>query len=164
MLDEPEDLTDEYLTMKGYPRDESGGWVLPPKYYTSPGFPKGRVIYNFDQARKLDIGVVSEGTFDVASIGPAGMATLGKSITEYQARLLKTYFNRVVIALDPDASKESKAIVNNLRMSIDVHELHLEGEDPGDMQTEDIWRKISAGLEHNRNLHQANNPPTTVMN
>jgi len=164
MLDEPETLTDEFLEMKGFPRNESGGWVLPPKYYTSPGFPKGRVICNFDLARQHEIGVVSEGTFDVAAIGTPGMATLGKGITEYQARLLKTYFNKIVVALDPDASKESRAIVANLRMSIDVYELELNDQDPGDMLTDDIWKTISAGLERQRLVKQTYNLPTSVYN
>jgi len=164
MLDEPESLTDEFLEMKRFPKNEDGEWILPPKYYTSPGFPKGRVIYNFDLARRHEVGVVSEGTFDVAAIGTPGMATLGKGITEYQARLLKTYFNKVVVALDPDASKESSAIVANLRMSIDVYEMELGEQDPGDMLTDDIWKNISSGLERRRLSQQAHNPPTSVYN
>src|SRR5262249_5601262 len=44
-----------------------------PKYYTMPGLPKGRVLYNHDLARKQPLVVVCEGPTDVWRVGKAGV-------------------------------------------------------------------------------------------
>lgn len=143
MMTEPEDLTDGYLELFGYPKDEDGDWIRPPKYFTSPGFPKGELLYNFDMARAREPVVVTEGVFDALAVGPSGVALLGKGITDVQTRILQTYCNTVVILLDPDAGHESKELVKVLKRSINAYEVTLDGyKDPGDAPTEEIWRQI----------------------
>lgn len=144
MMTNPEDLTDSYLQMLGYPKDDNGEWILPPKYFTSPGFPKGRVLYNFDNAKTREPVVVTEGVFDAIAVGASGVALLGKGITETQMRILQTYCNHVIVMLDPDAGAESKEMVKLLKRSIKVTEVTIKGfGDPGDTPTEEIWRQIS---------------------
>lgn len=84
-----------------------------PKYLNSSEselFQKGRMLFNFDLARgeirKTAQVVVFEGYNDVIAAYQAGVrngvATLGTSLTETQARLLKRYAEQVVICYDGD--------------------------------------------------------------
>ncbi|TFJ94092.1 DNA primase [Lentibacillus salicampi] len=84
-----------------------------PKYLNSPEsdlFQKGRILYNFDLAkkhiRKQSEAVLFEGYMDVISAYQAGVknavATLGTSLTESQARLLRRYVDTVIICYDAD--------------------------------------------------------------
>ncbi|QKY69480.1 DNA primase [Lentibacillus sp. CBA3610] len=84
-----------------------------PKYLNSPEselFQKGKILYNFDLAkkhiRKQSEAVLFEGYMDVISAYQAGVknavATLGTSLTESQARLLRRYVDTVIICYDAD--------------------------------------------------------------
>lgn len=84
-----------------------------PKYLNSPEsalFQKGNLLFNFDLARssirKTGQAVLFEGYMDVISAYQSGItngvATLGTSITENQARLLNRYVDTVVICYDGD--------------------------------------------------------------
>src|SRR5690606_4851327 len=79
-----------------------------PKYLNSPEselFQKGKLLYNFDLAkrhiRKENEAVLFEGYMDVIASYQAGIknvvATLGTALTESQASLLKRYVNQVII-------------------------------------------------------------------
>lgn len=52
-----------------------------PKYFTSPGFTKGRFLYNMEQAKEYDVVVVVEGITDAWKVGPWAVAMLGKSLS-----------------------------------------------------------------------------------
>ncbi|MFP7493608.1 DNA primase [Terribacillus saccharophilus] len=84
-----------------------------PKYLNSSEselFQKGRMLFNFDLARneirKSGQVVVFEGYNDVIAAYQAGVrngvATLGTSLTDTQAKLLKRYAEQVVICYDGD--------------------------------------------------------------
>ncbi|WP_249871073.1 DNA primase [Oceanobacillus saliphilus] len=84
-----------------------------PKYLNSPEselFQKGKLLYNFDLAkkniRKENEAILFEGYMDVISAYQAGVrnviATLGTSLTEPQAKLLNRYVETVVICYDGD--------------------------------------------------------------
>ncbi|MFB4166500.1 DNA primase [Virgibacillus sp. JSM 102003] len=84
-----------------------------PKYLNSSEselFQKGRILYNFDLAkkniRKQNEAVLFEGYMDVISAYQAGVknavATLGTSLTESQAKLLRRYVDTVIICYDAD--------------------------------------------------------------
>ncbi|MEN1970506.1 DNA primase [Lentibacillus sp. N15] len=84
-----------------------------PKYLNSPEsdlFQKGKLLFNFDQAKKhiRSTGevVLFEGYMDVISAFQAGIknviATLGTSLTENQAKLLRRYVDTVIICYDSD--------------------------------------------------------------
>ena len=86
-----------------------------PKYLNSPQtelFDKGRTLYGLDLAaraiREAGVAVVVEGYMDVIGPWQAGfqnvVATMGTSLTEHHAALLKRYARRVVLAMDPDAA------------------------------------------------------------
>lgn len=84
-----------------------------PKYINSAEselFQKSRLLYNFDLAkryiRKESEVILFEGQMDVISAYQAGIknvvATLGTSLTDNQAKLLKRYVDTVVICYDAD--------------------------------------------------------------
>ncbi|MFG6114303.1 DNA primase [Halobacillus sp. MO56] len=84
-----------------------------PKYLNSPEtelFHKGRLLYNFDLARsairKQGSIILFEGYVDVISAYQAGVhngvGTLGTSITEHQANLIRRYVEEAIICYDGD--------------------------------------------------------------
>jgi len=86
-----------------------------PKYLNSPQtelFDKGRTLFGLDLAapgiRDSGTVVVVEGYMDVIGPWQAGfknvVATMGTSLTENHATLLRRFARRVVLAMDPDAA------------------------------------------------------------
>lgn len=84
-----------------------------PKYLNSSEselFQKSRLLYNFDLAKRYIRGqneaVLFEGYMDVISAHQAGVkngvATLGTSLTESQAKLLNRYVETVILCYDAD--------------------------------------------------------------
>ncbi len=89
------------------------GDEVKPKYLNSPEyelFHKGRMLFNVHRARKAirqeRRALLLEGYMDVLAVAQAGIecavATLGTSLTEEQAQLLKAECDKVVIAYDGD--------------------------------------------------------------
>ena len=86
-----------------------------PKYLNSPQtelFDKGRTLFGLDLAgpaiKQAGTVVVVEGYMDVIGPWQAGfhnvVATMGTSLTEHHAAILKRYARRIVLAMDPDAA------------------------------------------------------------
>lgn len=86
-----------------------------PKYLNSPQtelFDKGRTLFGLhgaaDAIRDAGTVVVVEGYMDVLGPWQAGfknvVATMGTSLTENHAGLLRRFARRVVLAMDPDAA------------------------------------------------------------
>lgn len=86
-----------------------------PKYLNSPQselFDKGRTLFALDHAaaaiRASGTAVVVEGYMDVLGPWQAGfrnvVATMGTSLTETHAALIRRFARRVVLAMDPDAA------------------------------------------------------------
>ncbi len=86
-----------------------------PKYLNSPQtdlFDKGRTLFGLDHSaagiRQSGTVVVVEGYMDVIGPWQEGfanlVATMGTSLTESHARLLRRFARRVVLAMDPDAA------------------------------------------------------------
>lgn len=86
-----------------------------PKYLNSPQtdlFDKGRTLFGLEHnaagIRETGTVVVVEGYMDVIGPWQAGfrniVATMGTSLTEAHARLLRRFARRVVLAMDPDAA------------------------------------------------------------
>ena len=151
LLYDPDKLNDTQCSAYGLQRDEKGAWIRPPKYLTSPGFDKGRVLYNYANARQYPYVVVTEGVFDCFSVGPQAVSLFGKTPTETQLNLLKSYWDDVILLLDPDAGREMRGIFEHLSRSVRVTFVMLEGQkDAGDMPREELWRQIARKIENDR--------------
>ncbi|WP_071705428.1 DNA primase [Murdochiella vaginalis] len=118
-----------------------------PKYLNSPDseiFHKGEHLYHLHQVRKIPNSrevIVVEGYMDVAALAfhgvPNAVASLGTSLTEEQAKLVKRYADRVYLCYDGDA-----AGIRAARRAIDVFQqadvspklvVLPEGKDPDDV-------------------------------
>lgn len=145
LLYDPKELDDATCTALGFPKDEDGDWLRPPKYFTMPGLDKGKILYNYDWARRSNLVVVCEGVFDALAVGRCAVATFGKGVTEYQANILKSYWDLIIILLDPgdaeaDMIKLNKALDKGTAPTFYVM---LQGyKDAGETPREEIWRQI----------------------
>lgn len=69
---------------------------------------KSDVIFNLNNAKKIGSVVITEGVFDATTVGDAGVALFGKTISVKQLLLLiKADLEAVYIMLDPDAFKDA---------------------------------------------------------
>ena len=100
LLYNPDKLDDRSCEALGFMKDEDGDFVKPPKYFTMPGFDKGKMLWNFDWARRSNLVVVTEGVFDAVAVGRCAVACFGKGVTEEQAGVLRYYWDLVVLLLD----------------------------------------------------------------
>ncbi len=116
-----------------------------PKYLNSSEsdlFQKGKLFYNFDLAkrhiRREGEAVLFEGYMDVISAYQAGVknviATLGTSLTQYQAKLLKRYVDTVILCYDADnagmeATYKASILLREAGCTVKVAKLQ-ENQDP----------------------------------
>jgi DNA primase len=119
-----------------------------PKYINSPDseiYHKGSLLYGFFQAakeiRQQKRVVLCEGNVDVIALHQAGIknavAPLGTAFTEEQARLLKRYADKVIIAFDSDnagrkATQKSGIISERFGFEIEVADFPR-GKDPAEL-------------------------------
>ncbi|MBS1704901.1 MAG: DNA primase [Armatimonadetes bacterium] len=116
-----------------------------PKYINSsdtPLFRKSRVLYGLHQASsaiaKKNRAILVEGYLDVIACHRAGLqeavASLGTSLTEEQAKMLKRWCDRVVVLYDRDAAGQKAAErASELLAAEGIHVsvcLMPEGQDP----------------------------------
>lgn len=100
-----------------------GGRVLDdskPKYLNSPETPlfkKGIHLYGLNFAIKNDMNrtvIIVEGYMDCISLHQHGItnvvATLGTALTEYQAKLLKRYAEKIIISFDADIAGQNATL------------------------------------------------------
>ena len=116
-----------------------------PKYLNSsqtPLFDKGRLVYGISWARErmsqMRTAVLVEGYTDVLSLQQAdilnAVGSMGTSLTQGQAELLKRFVDEVVIAYDQDAAGSAASlrgmqILRNVGLNVRVARLPA-GEDP----------------------------------
>lgn len=119
-----------------------------PKYYTLPGLPKKRILYNGQRARKFSTGVLVEGPTDAWRVGPRAVGILGKSISYFQRELLCDYFKggTLINILDPDALDDIKRVHKRLRPESFPGKYGIiylpDGKDPGDCEEAFLAKKI----------------------
>ncbi|GGF07753.1 DNA primase [Halobacillus andaensis] len=143
-----------------------------PKYLNSPEtdlFQKGRLLFNFDLARssirKSKTMVLFEGYADVLSADQAGIgngvATMGTSISETQAQLIKRYADRVIVCYDGDdagttAAAKAAKLLKQTGCQTNVARLP-EGLDPDD------YIKKFGGDRFEREVIEASDPYTSFI-
>lgn len=123
-----------------------GGRVLDnsqPKYLNSPEtviFNKRRNLYALNLAKKSKEKsvIVVEGYMDAISLYQNGIdnvaATLGTSMTVEQGRLLRKYFEEIIVAYDSDAAGQAAAIrgldlLSSMEIPVRIMKIE-EGKDP----------------------------------
>ncbi len=138
-----------------------------PKYLNSPEtkiYNKSKVLYGFfeakDYLRERKYGIIVEGYFDLLSMYQIGfkniVATLGTSLTEYHAKLLKKFVNKVILMFDNDkAGKEAVIRASKILLSqdIDVYYLPLTEKDPDDLAKKGI-KEVENQLNKSKDIFE----------
>ncbi len=116
-----------------------------PKYMNSPEtmtYNKRKNLYGLNYAKNSGNKniIVVEGYMDVISLHQSGIinsvASLGTALTESQGRILKKYFDRIIICYDSDAAGKNAAmrgldLLNDIGCNVKVLEIP-NGKDPDD--------------------------------
>lgn len=148
LLYDPKKVDDTVLAAMGYTeRKDDGSLKRPPKYLTSPGLKKQEHLFNVDSAKTFDTVVVTEGVFDCIRVGPQGVATLGKLVSDSQKRMLMSLWKTVILLLDPDAEETQRKLMGDLTVpgGPRVVPVKLVGyKDAGDCPRDELWRQINA--------------------
>ena len=138
----------KYVGWQGRYIGDLPDWKGVPKYYTMPGLKKQRMLYNFDRAVLGSCAVLVEGVTDAHSVGAAGMATLGSSVSATQCQLLAMNFTGkpIILLYDPEAEVETKLAMNRLMQACvqsPVIDIKLPaGTDPGSLSHDVLWSHI----------------------
>ncbi|MFC7060660.1 DNA primase [Halobacillus seohaensis] len=143
-----------------------------PKYLNSPEtdlFQKGKLLFNFYLARsairKTKTLLLFEGYADVFSAEQAGVengvATMGTSVSEVQAQLIKRYADQVIICYDGDeagtnAAVKAAKILKRTGCQTNVARLP-EGMDPDD------YIKKFGGDRFKKEIIEASDPYTSFI-
>lgn len=121
-----------------------------PRYLYNKGFKRADVLFNIQNAKHYSDVIVVEGSVDAMKIYEAGfpnvVATLGAQVSAYQVKLLKKYFDTIIIFSDNDIAGNAMrdAIIGLCRgKNIFTAQVSAGCKDPGDMNTKEIQDSIN---------------------
>lgn len=121
-----------------------------PKYLYSAGFPKSKILFNLNNAKKYSEVIVVEGSLDAMKVHQAGfsnvVATLGAIVTKNQQTLLSKHFDRIVIIPDNDGAgfaMRDAIIASNRGKEVFVAECPEGFKDAGDLTASQIANIIN---------------------
>lgn len=129
-----------------------------PKYLTSQGTPKSRLLYGLPEAiQSAGPLVVVEGATDVWRLGSNGVALFGKHLSADQAALLARYSpgRKIALLLDADADESVEVAQRRLRdvlgaaryrTTVVTVSLPAGRDDPADCDRDEVWQCISDAL------------------
>lgn len=112
-------------------------------FKNSLGLQKSKTFFNIHRAKKYDKVFVVESSFDairLEQVGAHAVATLGATISKEQRKLLKQYFNQVIVLGDNDEAGQnmSKKLISYFGTGSISASLPTGVKDISDMQDEDI--------------------------
>ena len=126
-----------------------------PRYLYNQGFKRADVLFNIQNAKQYDGCIVVEGSVDAMFIHQAGypnvVATLGSKISEYQFKLLKKYFDYIIVFSDNDeAGEQMKHDILDACVGKELYTVVLpeHKKDAGEMTKTEIIKTIE-----NKTLH-----------
>jgi DNA primase len=79
-------------------------------FKNTPGLQKSKTFFNLHRAKRYDKVFVVESSFDairLEQVGAHAVATLGATISNEQRKLLKQYFNQVIVLGDSDEAGQN---------------------------------------------------------
>jgi DNA primase len=74
-------------------------------FKNTPGLQKSKTLFNLHRAKRFDKVFIVESSFDairIEQVGGHAVATLGATISNEQRKLLKQYFNQIIVLGDND--------------------------------------------------------------
>lgn len=116
-----------------------------PKYLYNKGLRRGEILFNIQNAKKFDEVIVCEGSLDAVKVHQSGypnvVSTLGAKITRDQVRMMRRFFDSIIIFSDADSAgyEMRDAIIDGCRgKNMQLMEIPEGLKDPGDMSEEQI--------------------------
>ena len=121
-----------------------------PRYLYNKGFKRADVLFNLQNAKHYPDVIIVEGSVDAMKVHDAGfpnvVATLGAQVSDFQSRLLRKYFDTIIIFSDNDSAGDAmrSAIMGLCRgKNIFTAQISQGCKDPGDMNTIQIQNSIN---------------------
>jgi DNA primase len=90
-------------------------------FKNTPGLPKSKTLFNLQRAKRYDKVFIVESSFDairLEQVGVHAVATLGATISKEQRKLLKQYFNQIILLADNDDA--GKIMSNKLKAEFGI--------------------------------------------
>jgi DNA primase len=120
-----------------------------PRYLYNKGFKRADVLFNIQNAKRYDSVIICEGSLDAIKIAQAGfknvVATLGAKVSPNQVKMVKKYFDSIVVFSDNDdaGAEMRRAILDECRGKEMFTVSIPDGlKDPGDMTEQQIKQAI----------------------
>jgi DNA primase len=120
-----------------------------PRYLYNKGFKRANVLFNIQNAKAHPSCIIVEGSVDAMMVHQAGfpnvVATLGAQVSEYQIKMIKKYFDEIIILSDNDEAGNHMAgaiIKSCVGKLISKAEIPVGKKDPGEMNKEEITQSI----------------------
>jgi DNA primase len=112
-------------------------------FKNTPGLPKSKTLFNLQRAKRYDKVFVVESSFDairLEQVGVYAVATLGATISKEQRKLLKQYFNQVIVLGDNDEAGQnmSKKMISYFGTGCMAPPLPEGIKDVSDLSNEDL--------------------------
>lgn len=121
-----------------------------PRYLYNKGFKRADILFNIQNAKQFEDCIVVEGSLDCAKVIQAGfkncVATLGAKVSDNQVKMLRRYFDKIIIFSDRDEAGDAMcdAIIRScegkelFRMLIPEY-----SKDPGEMSEQEIQQSFN---------------------
>lgn len=122
-----------------------------PKYFSAKNIKQN--IFNIDRAIQQPYIVLVEGVFDAIRVGDSGAALFGKTLSTYQAQLLRAFRGSVIVFLDPDATEEALVLEKAFSPTNPVHTILNAKNDPGKLGSNEVQEYISMALSARKENH-----------
>ena len=120
-----------------------------PRYLYNRGFRRADFLFNIQNAKTYSSCIITEGSIDAMMVHQSGypnvVSTLGAQVTSAQIKMMKKYFDSIVIFSDNDEAGDAmrRAIIDLCRgKEIYTVENSTGLKDPGEMNTQQIQHII----------------------
>jgi len=89
-------------------------WLCKYKYTNAPDVKRRYFVYGLEFCDDSDTCCITEGALSALNAGQNAIGTFGKYVTDEQLNLLSDRFDRIQVALDPDAYKKAYYLMKRL--------------------------------------------------
>lgn len=121
-----------------------------PRYLYNKGFKRADVLFNINNAKKYSSCIIVEGSIDAMKVHQSGfpnvISTLGAQISPNQVKMIKRYFDSIIIFSDEDdAGRAMKGDIMKLCCGKEIFtvENNTGCKDPGEMSSMQIQDTIN---------------------
>jgi len=131
-------------------------------FKNTPGLQKSKTLFNLQRAKRFDKVFVVESSFDairLEQVGVHAVATLGATISKEQRKLLKQYFNQVIVLGDNDEAGQnmSKKMISYFGTGCIAPSLPQGVKDVSDLTEEDLKNFVNRFDDILSSMLQLNN-------